>query len=131
MLQRSVTLIRRLLCRRPKESTRRSGSEVMHTAQSCRHGLLPPRHYNRPVESLSGAGASEPSTGIESRVDPFLGAIRPVFLLPDRDDLFQRVDQPAAGLERLLAMGTAHGDDDAHVAQVQMPDAVDQGQLDD
>src|SRR3954470_17971280 len=104
MLQRSVTLIRRLLCGLPYESTSRSGSEVMCTAKLCPHGLLPPLQYNQPF-GFCLAPERLPSSWVESGVDPLLGAIRPVLFLPDRDDLFQGIDQPATGVERVLAMG--------------------------
>src|SRR4051812_49076614 len=64
-------------------------------------------------------------------VDPLLIAVGPDFLLPDGDLLFEGVDQPAAGLERLLAVRATDGDHDADLAQVEVADAVDQRRLDD
>ena len=74
------------------------------------------------------AGAS---LGVESRMDPLLRPVGPDFLLPDRNDLLEGVDQPAAGLEGLVAMRAAHGDRDTDLAQVEVADAMHHHQFDD
>src|SRR5262245_41743670 len=114
MLQRSVTLTRRLLCARPKEST-----SCEPDAARCRS--LPPKHSARPspLSYLTPAvPARPPSAGrltldrrggvLPAGVDPLLAAIGPDFLLPDRDGLLEGVDQPAAGLERFVPVRAAH-----------------------
>ena len=64
-------------------------------------------------------------------MDPLFGAVGPEFLLPDRDDLLEGIDQPAAGLESLVAVGATDGDHDADFPQVQMAHAVDECDVDD
>src|SRR5262245_50570555 len=67
----------------------------------------------------------------EAGMDPLLAPVLPVLLFPDGYELLERVDEPAAGLEGLLAMGAAHRYDDADLTQFELSDPVDQGQLDD
>ena len=68
----------------------------------------------------------------QSRMDPLARAVGPVFFLPDRHDLFERVDQPLAGLERRAARcgradGHGHaGFADCHVAHAMHDRAVHQ-----
>src|SRR5208337_5533092 len=64
-------------------------------------------------------------------VDPFVAAIGPGLAFPDRRDLLQSVDEPAAGFKSLVAVRAAHGDDHADLAQVEAADPVDDGGLDD
>ena len=47
--------------------------------------------------------------------DPLRAAVE-VFFLPDRNRRFQRIHQPAAGLERLRPVRRGHGDGDAALA---------------
>ena len=68
---------------------------------------------------------------LEAGMDPLLGPVGPDLFLPDRDDFLEGVDQPAARLERLLAVRAAHGDNHADVSEVEMTDAVDQRHVDD
>ena len=63
-------------------------------------------------------------------VDPFLLSIVPGFSFPDRDHFLERVDQPAAGLERLITVGCAHRDDHADLARAQVAGAVIERELD-
>src|SRR5208337_1399700 len=67
----------------------------------------------------------------QPRVDPFVAAVGPGLAFPDRRDLLQSVDEPAAGFKSLVAVGTAHGDDHADLAQVEVADPMDDGDLDD
>ena len=64
-------------------------------------------------------------------MNPLLGAVGPGFALPDGHDFLQGVDQPAAGFEGLVAVRAAHGDDDADLAEVEMADPMDDGEVDD
>src|SRR5688500_15470066 len=60
------------------------------------------------------------------RVDPTAASVRGVLLLPDGDDLLYRVDgEPARG-ERLGPVRTAHRNGDAHLADPEPPEPVDQ-----
>src|SRR4051812_44185199 len=104
MLQRSVTLIRRFVCRRPKPSTRFAASARNVSLVMLGH--------------------------VDTRVDPLVRSVGPVFLLPDRDDLFDGVDQPLPGGEGFAAMRRADGDRDAGFAELQMPDAMHQRAFD-
>src|SRR4051794_26150809 len=108
MLQRSVTLIRRLLWTLPNESIRRSGVGVIFW--TSRGSVAVPRTASfYPIggrgDSREAAASSRLASGDGGRfhagMDPFLGAVGPDLLLPDRDDLLEGVDQPSAGLERL------------------------------
>src|SRR5947207_8655522 len=49
--------------------------------------------------------------------------------LPDRHCLFERVDQPAAGVESLRAVGRCHDDQHAGFAHVEPAQAVNQGHV--
>ncbi len=97
MLQRSVTLIRRFRCTRPKVS-------ISILVLSSWFFVLGPASF--------------------VRLYPFGRAVGPILFLPDGHDLFERVDQPLASLERLAAMGGADGDGDGGFAQFQTSDAV-------
>src|SRR5262249_52408903 len=72
--------MRRLLCRRPKLSTKLDMS-FPWTAPTLRGG----------------------------RVDPVRGSIGPVFLFPDRDDFLDPIDRMPAGVEGLAPMRATHG----------------------
>ena len=67
----------------------------------------------------------------QPRVDPFLAAVGPGLAFPDRRNLLERVDEPAAGFKSLAAVWAAHGDDHADFAQVEMANSVDDGDIDD
>ena len=60
--------------------------------------------------------------------DPFLGPVGPFFLLPDRDHFLDRVDQPAAGVERLRPVRCADRDHDGDLTGPERTDAVDDRQ---
>src|SRR4051812_17800662 len=62
---------------------------------------------------------------IYSRVYPFRCPIRPILLLPDWHVLFDRVNEPLAGGEGVVAMGRADGDGDAGFAQLQAAQSMD------
>src|SRR5579863_3923794 len=53
------------------------------------------------------------------------------FLLPDGDGLLECVDQPAAGIERLGAMGRGHHDEHAGFSHVEPSQAVNQAHVTD
>src|SRR5207245_38569 len=55
--------------------------------------------------------------------DPLLAA-RPALFLPDRDGLFESVDDGAARLERFASMGGGAGNDDRGLADFQQAEAV-------
>ncbi len=55
----------------------------------------------------------------ETRMHPFFGPIGPNFLLPDGHHFFQGVDEPAASVERLIAVGATDGDHHADLPQAE------------
>src|SRR5262249_16486879 len=61
---------------------------------------------------------------------PLLGPVGPVLLLPDRHDVLECIDEPAAGFECLVAVGTTDCDHDTDIPQVEMADSVNHGRLD-
>src|SRR5690242_15860801 len=120
MLQRSVTLIRRLLCTRPKESIRRS---VVAIAAGSLSELS-----RWSTHSYSNPG---PSRRAYPRMHPLFAAVGPDLLLPDGDHVLERVDQPLARLERVLAVGCADGHQHARLAQLEVAKPVHDGGLND
>src|SRR3982751_3395563 len=58
---------------------------------------------------------------IDPRMDPFARPIGPVFLLPDGNVLFDRVNQPLPRLESRLAMRRADRNGNACLSQFQSP----------
>src|SRR3981081_1036127 len=61
---------------------------------------------------------------LRSGVYPFGAAVGPVFLLPDRHELLQPVNDVTARLERLGSVWTADRHRDADIADVEMAEAV-------
>src|SRR6266446_4734678 len=119
MLQRSVTLIRRLLCTLPNESIRRWDGAKAGDIGGPFHGPQVARVVFSPVWARSKFHYIPTTTRASTapRMHPFLGPVGPDFLFPDGDDVFQGVDQPAARLKRLLAVRATDGDHDADFAQ--------------
>src|SRR5690349_24294123 len=56
--------------------------------------------------------------------DPLLGAVGERLVLPDGHLVLEVVDQLAAGVEGLAAVGAGHGHDDGQVSDAQIPHAV-------
>src|SRR4029079_13268683 len=103
MLQRSVTLIRRLVCTRAERAVR---GDVLVIS-----GITRPR---------PGVAA----LWVGSGVYPFLGAVGPLFAFPDRHVVLERIDQPLAGFERVAAVRRADGDRDAGLRRRHTADAM-------
>ena len=99
MLQRSVTLIRRLVCTRPRRSV--SGDVLVMVVIA-----------NSATGTRSPAGRSRLYV-IRCRGGPIVDAVGPLFAFPDRHVVLQRVDQPLAGGEGVAAVRRADGDRDA------------------
>ena len=59
-------------------------------------------------------------------MNPLLVTVRPDFLLPDRDNFLERIDQPPTSFECILTVRAAHRDDHAHLAQVEIAHAMDE-----
>src|SRR4051812_35471281 len=83
----------------------------------------------RPNVSVSGWQFCMRST-IHPRVNPLAHSISPIFALPDWHDLFDRVNEPLAGSESVVAVRRADGDGDADRTQFQVPQAVNDGAAD-
>lgn len=64
-------------------------------------------------------------------MNPFGVAVGPVFFLPDRDDLFNAVHDPLPGFKGSGAMGAAGGDTDGDVAEIEVPQPVNDCGADD
>src|SRR5438105_2906372 len=90
MLQRSVTLIRKLVCTRPRRSVR--GDLLVIS------GIIT---FARPAVA---------ALWFDAGVYPFVRSVGPLFAFPNRHILLERVDQPLAGGERVAAVGRADGD---------------------
>src|SRR5260221_6963863 len=101
MLQRSVTLIRKLLWTRPKESMSRSSVSViagrrlfrgkdMSRSEGRRSRCIRTLYQvedQRDTSAWLAAARSGVGWG-QSRMHPLLGAVGPDLFLPDGDDLF-------------------------------------------
>src|SRR5215831_12541236 len=96
-------------------------------------GRLRPRRHRRPVgfqdPGVWGLDSGEAgcSSGL-STADPFAGAITEPLVLPDGHLVLQRVDERAAGLERLTPVWAGHRHHHGEIADGQVPDAVHRGQ---
>src|SRR6266702_307792 len=102
MLQRSVTLIRRLVCVRPSVST--SGALLVISAmidyckdkETRRRGDKEIRSRPLLVSLLVSLSPCLPLFS-NSRVHPLGGAIYPLFVFPNRHVGLERINQPLAG----------------------------------
>src|SRR5579864_4764465 len=64
-------------------------------------------------------------------MDPRFGSVGPDLSLPDRHLGLESIDQPPAGIERLVSVGAAYGDHDADLATIEMANSVHERGLDD
>lgn len=58
------------------------------------------------------------AVGLDARMNPFGGTVAPVFFFPNRNDLFQSVDQISSRVKRLMAVRATDGDRHADIAQL-------------
>ena len=70
------------------------------------------------------------TVGVRLRVYPLGCSVGPVFLFPNRDAFFERVDQPLAGGEGCAAVGAGGDDGDRGLAERDAAEAVDDRALD-
>ncbi len=86
---------------------------------------FPPRPFGAPVSALRTSAACQ------SRMGPFFRSVCPAFLFPDRDNFLERVNQPAARFKGIVPMRAAHRDDNADFAKLEVPEPMNNRQLDD
>src|SRR5262249_46840672 len=82
--------------------------------------------WARPKVSINWLTTGSLPFAFGSGMDPFRGAVGPVFLLPDGHDLLEPVDGEPACLERLAPMRATHGHGHAHLADFEMAQPMHQ-----